>query len=120
MPRPSKPDNILRLTGHWRRDRHGPIEPPQGKPLSAKPPKGLPSEIHQAWRDVVAAGDDRLVEADAVLVECAARSLAAIRSPEARGQDSANLLRAMAALGLDPVHRRAIKKPEPENEFNQF
>lgn len=119
MPRPRTPDNILKLTRNYRPSRHGPIPPPEGEPLG-KPPAGLGKEFHAAWADIVTAGDGRLVTADAVLVEVAARCLTAIRGPDARGQDSANLLRAMAALQIDPAHRRAIAKADEPNEFDQF
>jgi hypothetical protein len=119
MPRPRTPDNILKLTRNYRPSRHGPIPKPEGAPLG-KPPAGLDKEFHAAWKDIVTAGDGRLVAADAVLVEVAARCLTAIRGAEARGQDSANLLRAMAALQIDPAHRRAIAKPAEINEFDAF
>ena len=119
MPKPRVPENVLRLKRTWRKDRHGPIPPPEGAPLG-DPPANLPAEFHDGWRDVVLAGDGRLVHADAVLVEVAARCLTAIRGPDARGQDSANLLRAMAALQIDPAHRRAIAKADEVNPFDQF
>lgn len=119
MPRPRTPENILRLTRNYRPGRHGPVAPPEG-PLLGKPPANLPKVFHDAWADVVAAGDGRLVTADAVLVEVAARCLTAIRGPDPRGQDSANLLRALAALQIDPARRRAIKKATEANEFDEF
>ena len=119
MPRPRTPVSVLKLTGNYRPSRHGPIPPPEGEPLG-DPPAGLPAEFHRAWRDIVTAGDGRLVAADAVLVEVAARCLAAVRGPDARGQDSANLLRSMAALQLDPARRRAIEKVGEPNPFDEF
>ncbi|MGK2926489.1 MAG: hypothetical protein ACSLE2_12810 [Lysobacterales bacterium] len=118
-PTPRKSQSELRLTGHWRKDRHGPIPPPEGKPLG-KPPRNLAPDIQRAWRDIAAAGDGRLVQADAVVVEVAARCLAAVRGPDAKGLDTANLLRSLAALQLDAAHRRALAKPAAPNEFDQF
>lgn len=119
MPRPRKSEAELRLKGTWRKDRHGPILPPEGEPLE-RPPKGLPADVRAAWEDIVSGGEGRLVQADAVLVELAARSLAAVRGPEAKASHSATLLRALVALQLDPAHRREIERPDADNPFNQF
>jgi hypothetical protein len=119
MPRPRKSEAELKFRGTWRKDRHGPVPPAEGKPLG-KPPRDLAPDVQRAWRDICAAGEGRLTLADAVVVEVAARCLAAVRGPEPKGLDTANLLRALAALQLDTAHRRAIARPAEPNPFDQF
>jgi hypothetical protein len=118
MPQRRKSAEVHRLTGTYRKDRHGPVPQPDEEPLGL--PKGLPAEVRRAWRDIAASGEGRLTAADAVLVEAAARSLARVRSPEAKAADYSNLIRASMALGLDPVHRRPIEKRDAYTPFDEF
>jgi hypothetical protein len=76
--------------------------------------------VRAAWRELAGAGKGRLVMADAVLVELAARLPVKCRHPAGKAGDASNLLRALAALQLDPVHRRELAKPGEPNEFDQF
>ena len=119
MPRRRVPDETHRLKGTFRPSRHGPIAPPEGAPLG-KPPADWDPAVQAAWRELAAAGEGRLVSADGVLVELAARLLVKCRAPDAKAGDASNLLRALAALQLDPVHRREIAKPSALNEFDEF
>ena len=119
MPQPRKSAEVHRLTGTYRRDRHGAIPVPEGKPLG-KPPRDWPADLQLAWKDITTAGAGRLVEADRVHAELAARCLARVRSPDGKAADGANLLRALACMGVDAVHRRALAKPAEPNEFDEF
>jgi len=121
MPRPRTPANVLKLTRNYRPSRHGPVAKPEEQPLPADPPASLEAEHHQSWRDIHTAAGERLTWCDLILTEIASRLLTKVRGPEARGQDSANLLRCLAMMQIDPAHRRAlIQKPDPADDFSEF
>lgn len=120
MPKVKTPVAIKQLNRTYRPSRHDP-KPLDGEPLPAEPPASLEAALHGAWADIVAAGAGRLVLADALLVEVAARLLVKVRCGDARAADVSSLTRVLGMLALDPLHRQGLPPPEPaENEFDEF
>lgn len=123
MPNNRTPDNVHRLKGTWRADRHARDSIPV-IPMDPKPPAGLTPPEVEAWNELAVSCKAYLAQSDRAYLEVAARLMAASRAGTTKAAHETLLMKALDKIGATPAGRARLHpinaSAGPSNPFEEL